>query len=38
MTTDSLKPTSIFVVDDHPLMREAVVMLVRRLNSKANIV
>jgi DNA-binding NarL/FixJ family response regulator len=38
MTTDSLKPMSIFVVDDHPLMREAVVMLVRRLNSKANIV
>ncbi len=29
---------SIFVVDDHPLMREAVVMLIRRLNSKANIV
>jgi DNA-binding NarL/FixJ family response regulator len=25
---------SIFVVDDHPLMREAVVMLVRRMNSK----
>jgi DNA-binding NarL/FixJ family response regulator len=29
---------SIFVVDDHPLMREAVVMLIRRINSKANIV
>ena len=24
---------SIFVIDDHPLMREAVVMLIRRLNS-----
>ncbi|MES2979563.1 MAG: response regulator transcription factor [Pseudomonadota bacterium] len=29
---------SIFVIDDHPLMREAVVMLVRRLNSKATVV
>jgi len=29
---------SIFVVDDHPLMREAVVMLVRRLNSKLSVV
>ena len=29
---------SIFVVDDHPLMREAVVMLIRRLNSKLTIV
>jgi len=38
MTTDPLKPMSIFVVDDHPLMREAVVMLIRRINSKANIV
>ena len=26
---------SIFVIDDHPLMREAVVMLIRRLSSKA---
>lgn len=25
---------SIFVIDDHPLMREALVMLIRRLNSK----
>lgn len=25
----------IFVIDDHPLMREAVVMLIRRLSSKA---
>lgn len=29
---------SVFVVDDHPLMREAVVMLIRRLNSKLNVV
>lgn len=29
---------SIFVVDDHPLMREAVVMLIRRINSKAQII
>jgi len=29
---------SIFVVDDHPLMREAVVMLLRRINSKFNAV
>ena len=26
---------SIFVIDDHPLMREAIVMLIRRLSSKA---
>ena len=29
---------SIFVVDDHPLMREAVVMMIRRLNSKFSVV
>ncbi len=29
---------SIFVVDDHPLMREAIVMLIRRLNSKLSVV
>ncbi len=28
----------IFVVDDHPLMREAIAMLVRRLNSNAAVV
>jgi DNA-binding NarL/FixJ family response regulator len=28
----------IFVVDDHPLMREAIVMLIRRLNSEANVI
>ncbi len=29
---------NLFVVDDHPLMREAVVMLIRRINSKAQII
>ena len=29
---------SIFVVDDHPLMRDAVVMLIRRLNSQFSVV
>lgn len=28
---------TIFVIDDHPLMREAVVMLIHRLNSKATV-
>ena len=29
---------SIFVVDDHPLMRDAIVMLIRRINNKAEVV
>jgi DNA-binding NarL/FixJ family response regulator len=29
---------SIFVIDDHPLMREAVAMLIRRLSSHASVV
>ncbi|MCY7370582.1 MAG: response regulator transcription factor [Polaromonas sp.] len=29
---------SIFVIDDHPLMREAVAMLIRRLSTQANVV
>ena len=29
---------SIFVIDDHPLMRDAVAMLLRRLRAKAAIV
>ena len=29
---------SIFVVDDHPLLREAVVILIRRLNGRFNVV
>ena len=28
---------SIFVIDDHPLMRQAIVMLVRRLNNKVRV-
>lgn len=30
--------SSILVIDDHPLMREAVAMLLRRLRTKANII
>lgn len=29
---------SLYVIDDHPLMREAVVMLLRRLRPGANVV
>ena len=29
---------SLYVIDDHPLMREAVVMLLRRLRGGANVV
>lgn len=29
---------SLFVIDDHPLMRDAIVMLIRRLNSQFSIV
>ncbi|MHB1198919.1 MAG: LuxR C-terminal-related transcriptional regulator [Polaromonas sp.] len=29
---------SIFVIDDHPLMRDAVVMLIRRLRSQATVI
>jgi DNA-binding NarL/FixJ family response regulator len=36
--TKSSKPISLYVIDDHPLMREAVVMLLRRLRPGANIV
>src|SRR5437868_3565329 len=32
------KPMSLYVIDDHPLMREAVVMLLRRLRPGASIV
>jgi DNA-binding NarL/FixJ family response regulator len=32
------KPMSVYVIDDHPLMREAVVMLMRRLRPGANVV
>lgn len=30
-------PMRIFVIDDHPLMREAVVLLIRRLHTKASV-
>lgn len=32
------EPMSIFVIDDHPLMREAVVMLIRRLSSQTTVI
>src|SRR3954471_15877940 len=32
------KPMNLYVIDDHPLMREAVVMLLRRLRPGANVV
>ncbi len=32
------KPMSLYVIDDHPLMREAVVMLLRRLRPGANVI
>ena len=31
------KPVTLYVIDDHPLMREAVVMLLRRLRPGANV-
>ena len=31
LETKSPKPMTLYVIDDHPLMREAVVMLLRRL-------
>jgi hypothetical protein len=31
-------PMNLYVIDDHPLMREAVVMLMRRLRPGANVV
>src|SRR6188768_3587063 len=36
--TKTPKPLSLYVIDDHPLMREAVVMLLRRLRPGANVV
>src|SRR5437763_726298 len=32
------KPMNLYVIDDHPLMREAVVMLLRRLRPGANVI
>ncbi|MEY4654177.1 MAG: hypothetical protein RI884_2758 [Pseudomonadota bacterium] len=36
--TKSAAPMNLFVIDDHPLMREAVVMLLRRMRPGANVV
>ena len=42
MLTAAMKPTpnpaTLYVIDDHPLMREAVVMLMRRLRPGANVI
>ena len=42
MLTTAMKPTpnpaTLYVIDDHPLMREAVVMLMRRLRPGANVI
>ena len=32
------KPMTLYVIDDHPLMREAVVMLLRRIRPGAEVV
>ncbi len=31
-------PVRIFIIDDHPLMREAVVLLIRRMHNKAHVI
>ena len=36
--TKTSPPMNLFVIDDHPLMREAVVMLLRRMRPGANVV
>ncbi len=36
--TKTTPPMNLYVIDDHPLMREAVVMLMRRLRPGANVV
>jgi len=36
--TKTTTPINLFVIDDHPLMREAVVMLLRRMRPGANVV
>jgi DNA-binding NarL/FixJ family response regulator len=35
---NNLTPMALYVIDDHPLMREAVVMLLRRMRPGANVV
>lgn len=37
-TKPAAAPMNLFVIDDHPLMREAVVMLLRRMRPGANVV
>src|SRR5206468_1992898 len=37
-TRPTPKPMNLYVIDDHPLMREAVVMLMRRLRPGSNVV
>lgn len=37
-TKPAVAPMNLFVIDDHPLMREAVVMLLRRMRPGANVV
>ncbi len=37
-TKAATPPMNLFVIDDHPLMREAVVMLLRRMRPGANVV
>ena len=37
-TKTAAAPMNLFVIDDHPLMREAVVMLLRRMRPGANVV
>jgi DNA-binding NarL/FixJ family response regulator len=38
LETKSPKPVTLYVIDDHPLMREALVMLLRRLRPGANVI
>ena len=38
LETKTPKPVTLYVIDDHPLMREAVVMLLRRLRPGANVI
>src|SRR3954469_20064399 len=37
-TKPAPKPMNLYVIDDHPLMREAVVMLLRRLRPGSNVI
>src|SRR3954463_11783717 len=37
-TKPAPKPMNLYVIDDHPLMREAVVMLLRRMRPGSNVI